>query len=90
MLIDIQDLEVKQLLLTAKEFEKEYEKSLPDILLDIVYNSDDVRAVLEGIRLFYSITMTSDLTIEEIEKELELGQVLPFKKDCESEESDNP
>jgi hypothetical protein len=89
MLINIQDIEVKQLLLTAKKFEKENEKSLADVLLDIIYNSDDVRAVLEGIRLFYSITMTSDLTIEDIEKELELGQVIPFKRECESEDSDN-
>ena len=85
MLIDIQDLEVKQLLLTAKEFEKGYGKSLPDILLGIIYNSDDVRAILEGIRLYYSITMTSDLTIEEIEKELELGQVIPFKREDEND-----
>ena len=85
MLIDIQDLEVKQLLLTAKKFEKDNEKGLPDILLDIIYNSDDVRAVLEGIRLYYSITMTSDLTIEEIEKELELGQVIPFKREDEND-----
>ena len=83
MLIEIQDLEVKQLLLTAKEFEKGYGKSLADVLLDIIYNSDDVRAILEGIRLFYSITMTSDLTIEDIEKELELGQVIPFKREEE-------
>ena len=88
MLIDIQDLEVKQLLLTAKKFEKEHEKSLADILLAIIYDSDDVRSVLEGIRLFYSITMTSDLTIEDIEKELELGQVIPFKRESDSESDD--
>jgi len=89
MVLDIQDLEVKQLLLTAKKFEKEYAKSLPGILLDIIYNSNDVRAVLEGIRLFYSITMTSDLTIEDIEKELELGQVIPFKREYDSESDDS-
>jgi hypothetical protein len=83
MLIDIPDLEVKQLLLTAKEFENGYGKSLADVLLGIIYNSDDVHAILEGIRLFYSITMTSDLTVEDIEKELELGQVLPFKREDE-------
>ena len=81
MVIQIRDLEVKQSFLAAKKFEKEYGKSVDDILLDIIYNSDDVHAVLEGIKLFYSITISSDLTIDEIEKELELGQVIPFKRE---------
>ena len=85
MAIEIRDLEVKQLVLAVRKFEKENKKSIADILLDVIYNSDDVHAVLEGIRLFYSITMTSDLTIDDIEKELELGQVIPFKREDEND-----
>jgi hypothetical protein len=33
------------------------------------------------MKLFYSITISSDLAIEEIEENLELGQVIPFKRE---------
>ncbi len=80
--IELRDLEAKKLYLTAKELEREQDKSVERVLMDIAYG-DDPNASLEALRLYYSIVMASGLTIDDVERDLSLAEVisLEFEKD---------
>ena len=80
MVIEIRDREIKEMFLAARKREQKEGVSIEDLVLDIIYG-DDTGLALEGMKLYYTITMSSDLSMDEIEEDFQLGQVIPFKRD---------
>jgi hypothetical protein len=79
MFIELKDREIRQLVLAVKEREKKEGRTVADILCDIIYG-DDAHSALEAINIYLGTIMDSDLSVDEIEKGIELGEVLPFRR----------
>ena len=77
-----------ELLIKAREYEEKFGKTVEDVLLDIIYQKEDLGAAVEAIRIYYEIVLNPDLDLDEIDKEPELAEVISFKErdDFENEE----
>lgn len=79
MFIEFKDREIRQLILTVKEREKKEGRTIADVLCDIIYG-DDSHSAVEGINLYLGTIMDSELSVDEIEKVSEFGELIPFKR----------
>ena len=73
----LKDLEVKKLFSTMRRFEEREGRTIYDMLFELVY-SGDAPVVLGAIKLIYEVIFSSSLTMDDIEEDPELAQVIPF------------
>jgi ribosomal protein S3AE len=76
-IVELKNLEVKKLFLTQQRLEEETGKSIHDILFEIIYGKAPSLA-LEAIKVIYEVIFFSSLTMEEIEEDPELAEIIPF------------
>jgi hypothetical protein len=76
-IVELKAAEVKKLFSTTRRLEAEEGKTIHDVLFELVY-SGDAPVVLGAIKLIYEVIFSSSLTMEDIEEDPALAEVIPF------------
>jgi len=94
MIIEIQDRQIKNLYIAAQKIEKEEGKSIPEMLLGLIYDAlkrNDGHLFLEAIRIYYNVTLSRDLDMDWILEEEDEGEpveIISLDKGKKSEKDD--
>jgi hypothetical protein len=86
MIIEIQDNQIKEMYLAARKFEEQEGKSIPEILLEIIYG-DDPQWAIAAIKIYYEITMSRDLDLDWVleDDDDKTGELIPLDGANDSE-----
>ena len=73
--IEISELQAKRLYLAAQRMEAETGITMEEILLKIIYESEDDQARADSIRVYLSVILNSNLDLDLIMEEPSLAEV---------------
>ena len=80
-IIEISELQAKRLYLTAERLEAETGIAMPEVLIDIIYNSDDDQARVDAIRIFLAVMFNTRLDMDSIMEGPNLAEVLSLNSE---------
>jgi hypothetical protein len=70
MITEVSGINAKALCVAAKKAEKKYGKSVEEVLMGLIHETtEDLRAKVEAIRLYYSIIFNSGLALNDLQEE---------------------
>jgi hypothetical protein len=78
---EISELQAKRLYLAAQKMKTETGIAIEEILLKIIYESDDDQARADAIRTFLAVMLNSHITLDSIMEEPNLAEVLSLNAD---------
>ena len=78
-IVEISELQAKRLILEARKKEQEAGVSLEEIVLRILYESENDQARVDAARLYYAVTYNSGLDLDSLIEEPNIAEVLSIK-----------
>ena len=80
-IIEISEIQAKRLYLEAQKLETETGISMEEMVLRIAYESEDHRARVDAMRIYFSIIYNSRLDLDSVVAEPNLAEVLSLDKE---------
>ena len=78
---DIHEIQAKRLYLEAQKMERDTGVTIEEVLLRIVYESDDDQARVDAIRIYFAVMYNSGLSLDSLIEEQDLAPVLSLRDD---------